>query len=224
MRRIPEPELMVDRAQAVAYAAADFDQPHSLYVEQCLAFLQTRGLQPRTVLDLGCGPADITVRLAHALPNAHIIALEAATAMLELACQRVAEESLAERVELVQGYLPQCALTIEPVDLIVANSLLHHLARPGDLWRYIQRYGRPGTAVFVMDLLRPDDLKTVTELVALYADGEADVLRHDFYHSLCAAYRSEEVRQQLQSVGLVDFLTVRQLTDRHLLIDGQLPG
>ncbi len=224
MERRPEPELMDDHVQARAYADADFEQPHSLYVEQCQGFLRRQRMSPRSVLDLGCGPADITVRLARVLPDATIIAVEAAGAMLALACQRVAEEALADRIELVQGYLPDCLLPVADVDLLVSNSLLHHLADPGDLWRSIRRYGRPGAAVFVMDLMRPDDLKAARDLVDLYAEGEAAVLRDDFYHSLCAAYRPHEVEKQLQIAGLDGWLAVEVLSDRHLLVSGRLPG
>ena len=33
MRRVPEPELMDDEVQARAYALADFEEPHSMFVE-----------------------------------------------------------------------------------------------------------------------------------------------------------------------------------------------
>ena len=224
MQRRPEPELMDDPVQAAAYAGADFSEPHGLYVEHCLAFVAGQGLEIRSVLDLGCGPADITVRLAQALPDARIMAVEAAEAMLDLACERVADEGLIERIELVQGHVPDCELPEDGFDLVVSNSLLHHLEDPHGLWRTILAQGRPGAGVFVMDLRRPATLEQARQLADDYAGDEPEVLYRDFYHSLCAAYRPDEVEAQLADHGLAACLTVTVPSDRHLVVSGRLPG
>src|SRR3569832_952689 len=68
MQRIPEPELMDDDAQARAYAEADFEDAHARFIalfRERFAVVDITG----TVLDLGCGPADITVRFARAYPR-----------------------------------------------------------------------------------------------------------------------------------------------------------
>ena len=33
MQRIPEPELMTDEGQAIAYANADFEEPHNHFIK-----------------------------------------------------------------------------------------------------------------------------------------------------------------------------------------------
>ena len=64
MQRIPEPEeLMDDPAQALAYARADFTEANSLFVE--LVERQSDDGLHGLLLDLGCGPADIPILLAH---------------------------------------------------------------------------------------------------------------------------------------------------------------
>ena len=80
MDRIPEPELMDDPAQALAYARADFSEPHEAFV----GYFQERFPQwrPRRVLDLGCGPADVTIRFARAYPECEIVGVDGAEAML----------------------------------------------------------------------------------------------------------------------------------------------
>ena len=63
MQRVAEPELMLEDEQARVYAAADFDEPNAL----CMALLQERlpGLPAvGGAADLGCGPGEITLRLA----------------------------------------------------------------------------------------------------------------------------------------------------------------
>ncbi|MBA1329736.1 hypothetical protein QQ73_00455, partial [Candidatus Endoriftia persephone str. Guaymas] len=63
MKRIPEPvELMDEKAQAKAYAEADFREPNQLFLDRLLALMGDRA--PNHALDLGCGPADITLHVA----------------------------------------------------------------------------------------------------------------------------------------------------------------
>jgi hypothetical protein len=80
----------------------------------------------------------------------------------------------------------------------------------------------PGACVLVQDLMRPDSPAAAQALVDHYAPDEPDVLRHDFFHSLCAAFTPDEVREQLVNAGL-DALTVTPVTDRHLLVAGHTP-
>ena len=62
MNRTPEPELMDGLEQAQAYAAADFAAGDQALIER-LAQLFPGGLGARLV-DLGCGPGNISFRLA----------------------------------------------------------------------------------------------------------------------------------------------------------------
>jgi thymidylate kinase len=56
-------------------------------------------------------------------------------------------------------------------------------------------------------------------IVEKYAQHEAEILREDFFASLLAACRIDEVEHQLARAGL-DNLTV--LNDRHLVVCGRI--
>ncbi len=219
MERIPEPELMEAAEQALAYAAADFAEPHDRFV----ALFRERFPQfgDGQVLDLGCGPADVTVRFAHALPGVRIDGIDGAQAMLDHGQARVQADGLEQRIRLCHGYLPLATLPNSGYDAIISNSLLHHLADPLVLWRTVRQASRPGTLLFVMDLLRPASRAEAEALVAQYAADEPEVLRHDFFYSLLAAYRIAEVVAQLDAAGLPG-LTVEAVSDRHLIVYGLL--
>ena len=219
--RTPEPELMNEAEQARAYAEGDFAAPHA----QFIALFQARF--PRLVvdgrvLDLGCGPADVTRRFALAYPHCKLDGVDGAPAMLALGQRSNAVAGLAGRIRLIEGYLPGAALTLAAYDVVIANSLLHHLQDPQALWDAIRQHGKPGAAVFVMDLQRPFSGAEVDDLVQRYAANEPPVLQRDFRHSLHAAYRPEEVRQQLRIAGLGE-LEVEVTSDRHLVIAGHVP-
>lgn len=220
MQRTPEPELMNEAAQAAAYAGADFEAPHSFFIELCR---RTLGNYPiaGTVLDLGCGPADISVRFARAWPDCVIHGIDGAEAMLAEGRRRLAREQLTDRIELHKVNLPTDSAPLNSYDVIISNSLLHHLHDPRVMWQAVNRYARSGTPLFVMDLMRPDSEQRARQLVEEYAAGEPDILQRDFYHSLCAAFTPEEVREQLQESGL-DYLEIETVSDRHLIISGIL--
>lgn len=221
MDRIPEPELMDDNAQARAYAEADFSEPHDHFValfRETFPGLELAG----TVLDLGCGPADVTIRFARAYPRCRIDGVDGAPAMLRFGRDAVRRAGLDGRIRLIEGYLPDAVLPLDAYDAVISNSLLHHLADPRVLWESVKRWGRPGAPVFVMDLRRPDTSGQVERLIRQYAAGEPEVLRRDFENSLRAAYRPEEVREQLRAEDLAG-LTIRVVSDRHLVITGR-PG
>ncbi len=76
--------------------------------------------------------------------------------------------------------------------------------------------------MLVADLLRPASQDQARSLVATYAGEEPEVLRRDFFHSLCAALRPDEVRPQLEEAGL-GCLEVAAISDRHLAVWGRLP-
>lgn len=217
MRRVPEPELMEDEPQARAYSEADFAEPHSIFVRLCGEAWAGHEIRGR-MLDLGCGPADVTVRLAEAFPALAIDGVDGSAAMLRYGEERVRRHGLASRIHLIHGRLPDCTLPGD-YDAVVSNSLLHHLQDPAVLWDTVWRCGRPGAAVFVMDLMRPDDESQAQELVERHAADAPEVLRRDFHHSLLAAYRPGEVRGQLDGAGLPGFL-VRAVSDRHLAVSG----
>ena len=66
MKRTPEPDLMNDPAQALAYANADFSVPHEAFCDEATRVFNDQ--EPGHILDLGCGPADVTIRFASDSP------------------------------------------------------------------------------------------------------------------------------------------------------------
>jgi SAM-dependent methyltransferase len=216
MQRIPEPELMDDLAQARAYADADFSEPHQAFVR----YFRERfpEFERGAVLDLGCGPADVTVRFARAYPQVSITGIDGAAAMLALGRGLLAREALSERITLVQTYLP--AQLARRCDAVISNSLLHHLADPAVLWNSIKQAAKPGAPVFVMDLLRPHSIEQAERLAATYTGDAPPVLRKDFFNSLLAAYQPDEIGVQLRAAGL-GHLKIEQVSDRHLVIWGK---
>ena len=220
MKRVTEPELMNDSVQVSAYAQADFEEAHSAIVNHFSLYFPHLA-QVHSVLDLGCGPADIAVRFAHKFPSCKVDAVDGAKNMLIAAQQRIESESLQHRIVLHQYRLPNCELPAHHYDVIVSNSLLHHLHEPQDLWSCIRQYATRQTAIFISDLMRPKTQDEAKLLVEEYARQEPEILRIDFYNSLLAAFTVDEVVAQLKTANLTG-LDVEKISDRHMTIHGFL--
>jgi SAM-dependent methyltransferase len=223
MKRRPEPELMDSDEQALAYAQADFNESNTLFID-LLRRLDPGPLDGARALDLGCGPADISIRFLRAWPKATCDALDGSQPMLDLAQTALdALPGVAKRCRLIRDQIPSAALDRGGYDLIISNSLLHHLHDPKVLWQTLIETGKPGALVLIMDLMRPASAGWVEALVSTYADGEPQVLRDDFRNSLFAAFEPAEVAEQLVVAGL-EGLEVGVVSDRHLAVSGRLPG
>lgn len=220
MNRICEPELMETVEQARAYAAANFEAPHSRLVE---LFRERFPDAPSRahVLDLGCGPGDVALRFAAAYPEWQIDGVDGSRAMLAAAeiCHRRHPGARA-RVRLIHGLLPNCELPRTQYEIILSNSLLHHLHNPEVLWKSVRKWAAPRAWIFIADLRRPPDMAEARRLTERYTEGEPNVLRHDFFHSLLAAFEPDEIRAQLAQAGLTQ-LTVETPSDRHVVVWGR---
>ncbi|MBL8583967.1 MAG: class I SAM-dependent methyltransferase, partial [Rhizobiaceae bacterium] len=153
MQRILEPEIMADAEQALAYANADFARSNQSFVDHLVS---DKGRLLREVVDIGCGPGDVMLRLAAASPGVRITAVDGSAAMIELATQAVRKAGHEDRITAMQGYIPGLDLPEHGFDAVLSKDLLHHLPDPMVLWNEAKRLGRPGAIVCVMDLIRPE--------------------------------------------------------------------
>ena len=219
MNRVLEPELMTDPDQAQAYAAADFAAVNQGFVDRFRA--RFPDFERGHLVDLGCGPADIPIRFCRALPSVTVTAVDGSEAMLGPGRAAVVAAGLGSRVRLVRARLPGLTRPPAGFDGVVSNSLLHHMPRPEVFWSEVARLGREGAAVLVTDLHRPESVERAREIVEAYSGGEPEVLKRDFFHSLCAAFTRAEVEAQLAAAGL-DGLRCEMVSDRHWAVSGKL--
>jgi cyclopropane fatty-acyl-phospholipid synthase-like methyltransferase len=216
MTRVLEPELMDDPKQAEAYARADFAEENQGFVERFKEYFPE--FSQGTVLDLGCGPADIPIRFATLYPSCHVIGIDASAPMIQLGEQAVKEAGLTDRISLrCERFEDMAGARI--VDAAISNSLLHHLPNPLQFWQKLRQLVKPGAPVLVMDLLRPDSPEAAQAIVDQYAANEPDILQRDFYNSLLAAFTEDEIGSQLARMNLTRLL-IDIPDDRHWVVGG----
>ncbi len=219
MKRVLEPELMDDMAQALAYAQADFAEENQGFVDRFRDYFPdwTGG----HVVDLGCGPGDIPIRFVRAYPTARVTAVDASRPMLDLAEKAIAEAGVANQITLCCERFQSLAVP-EQADALVSNSLLHHVPNPLQFWFRLKQLAKPGACILVMDLLRPESPEAAQALVDQYAADEDPILKRDFYNSLLAAFTEDDVAAQLAEMNLSRLL-IDVPDDRHWVVGGIIP-
>jgi trans-aconitate 2-methyltransferase len=112
-------------------------EPQQVWASEVLARLQ--GIpQDAMVLDVGCGTGRVTEALAALVPRGRVLAVDASTDMVGLACRR-----LGDRVEVWCQDVLDLELD-EPVDAIVSTATLHWVTDHERLWTRLAQALRPG--------------------------------------------------------------------------------
>jgi ubiquinone/menaquinone biosynthesis C-methylase UbiE len=139
--------------------------------------------------------------------------------MLSVGRRNVATAGVAAAItlELVDAKgLPYADATF---DVVMSNSIVHHIPEPRGTLAEMARVLRPGGVLFVRDLSRPAIADVVELIVQTYAGLEHARQQQLFRQSLHAALTVDEVAERLAAVGMPrDW--VRQTSDRHWTIAG----
>lgn len=155
---------------------------------------QIGGLDPRVIVDLGCGPGTITRRLANRWPSARVSGVDASPAML---AQARAEASSIEWLEIgIDDWTPDA-----PVDLLFSNAALHWLDDHATLFGRLVGWLAHG-GVLAVQMPRNFDEPSHTAIIeTIEAGGWQDrlsplirrrpVARPDWYADLLLALVSE---------------------------------
>lgn len=103
------------------------------------------------ILDVGCGPATITLDLAQLIgPDGDVIGLEVAPDVLDVARANQAERGLTN-VTFVEGTVYALDYPDGAFDVTHAHQVLQHLSDPRAALAEMQRVTRPGGLVAVRD-------------------------------------------------------------------------
>lgn len=218
LTRVLEPEVMESDEEARDYDSMDHAAVNRAFVDDLLAGGDVAG----EVIDLGTGTAQIPILLCQQVEECRVMAIDLSVAMLDLARLNIEVNSLIDRIALAHIDSKELLYEDDQFDVVISNSIVHHIPEPGTVIAEAVRVTRPGGRLFFRDLLRPSDESTVAQLVATYA-GEADARqRKMFDDSLRAALSLDEVREMVVALGF-DPESVAATSDRHWTWDTVKP-
>jgi 2-polyprenyl-3-methyl-5-hydroxy-6-metoxy-1,4-benzoquinol methylase len=214
IQRVLEPEVMDTAEEAAEYDAMAHGEVNRRFCEDLLA---VEG-DPRRVVDVGTGTARIPLELCRLHPTCTVVATDLADHMLAVADVNVRAAGLGPRIALVRadakGGGATDLLAHGAFDVVMSNSIVHHIPSPRVLFEELFALAAPGALVFVRDLERPETDDRLASLVATYAANDTPKQRGLFADSLRAALTVDEVRALVAPLG-VAAEAVRRTSDRH---------
>lgn len=104
------------------------------------------------VLDVGCGPGHVAMRLAEIAPGLRVTGVDISPAMVEIAARHAEERGLAGRVGFREGDVQAMPFPDRQFDLVVSTFSLHHWPDPAKGLAEIHRVLRPSGQARIYDL------------------------------------------------------------------------
>ena len=156
LMRVLEPEVMDSQEEAHDYNQMDHSEVNRLFVEDMLEYIGREDLGD--VLDVGTGTALIPLELCRQNAHCRVMAIDMAVSMLELARYNIEANSFTDIIQLAQIDAKAMIFQSNMFDVVMSNSIIHHIPDPFGCVEEMVRVARPGAAIFVRDLVRPDEL------------------------------------------------------------------
>ncbi|MDJ0736038.1 MAG: class I SAM-dependent methyltransferase [Nostocaceae cyanobacterium] len=211
MERVLEPEVMDTMEETIAYDAMDFSEINTSFAKEAIALCP---LAEAMILDAGTGTARIPVLMCQMQPKYQIIAIDMAETMLQVAAKHIEETRLENQITLELVDAKHLRYANGQFDMVVSNSLVHHLPNPLPFFKELKRVLKPNGGIFIRDLFRPVDEEIINSLVDSIGTEYDEHQKKLFRDSLHAALTLEEVEELITQAGL-EGVKVYQSSDRH---------
>ena len=231
MDRIPEPELMKKKEQVISYDEADFSEGEVNLIKQINHYLLRKNIslsEKDLIVDLGCGPGNISQKLAIEWPNTEVVGIDGSKEMI-LRAQYNKENYINQKNLKNLRYICSDIKDIKSINfflkkkisLLVSNSLIHHITHLEDFFNAIRSLSSNITVNFHKDLKRPLDERSALELKEQCSKKYNEILTNDYYASLRASYTFKELKNFTLENDLSS-LDVFEEGDKYLIVYGNV--
>jgi SAM-dependent methyltransferase len=172
------------------------------------------------ILDVGSGPGVVTCLLARGFPEAEVVAVDGAPALLERARTRAGRQGLTDRVHTRRADLPDDLNDLGDADLLWISQALHHLGDQQAMLGQLAGRLRPGGLLALVEGGLPTRfLPRDTGLGRPGLQARLDAATEDWFTEMRAALPGvravvEDWPTLLAAAGLVPVATRTFLVDR----------
>jgi ubiquinone/menaquinone biosynthesis C-methylase UbiE len=219
IERILEPEVMDTWLEATAYDEMDFVAVNTSFAMDAIE------LDPHAVkiLDAGTGTARIPILMCQRQPQYLFTAVDLAQSMLIIGQRNVESAQLTQRIRLERVDTKQMPYPDLEYDMVISNSLVHHLPEPLSFFQEVKRLVKPRGAILIRDLIRPETELEINDLVSQLG-RESDPRQQELFRdSLKAALTLAEVQSLLDRVNIPD-VNLDRSSDLHWTIKRKFKG
>ena len=203
--RVLETEVMDEAEGVKAYldgvATAHLDRLDDTFVAAALS--RVAGRRGRRVLDVGTGTGAIPVKLVQRDPRLTVEGVDRSAEMLASARQRAIQAGISRRVRFRRADGRRLPFPDRTFDLVVSNSLMHHLPDPVPVLDEIARVLARGGALFIRDLRRPSP-RLIEAHIREHGRFYKGTMLRLFADSVRAAFTESEMRKVVERSRLAD--------------------
>jgi len=231
MRREAEPELMIRREQVIAYSEGDFSEGENKFIKFINHYLKKNKIKLTSddlIVDLGCGPGNITEKLSLKWPKTNILGIDGSEEMiLKAENNKNKNNSIGALTNLnylcadIKKIKLQDLTPHKNISLLVSNSLIHHITHVDEFFEFIKNLSTKNTINFHKDLIRPNDEKKAIELKVKCAEEFSKILADDFYASLKASYTKIELKTKILEKNLSSLDLIEE-DNKYLIVYGKV--
>lgn len=201
LERTPEPEVMDEAEEVDAYASAAaqayLDAVDDTLVEQVLSFGPLEGW----LLDVGTGPGAIPLKIARRSAKLRVVGVDRSPGMLREAERAARAEHLSDRAQFLLADAARLGFKDASFDVVLSNSLLHHLPNPVAVFNEMARVAKPQGLVLLRDLRRPSRLLFPFH-VRWHGRHYTGTMRKLYQDSVRAAYTARELAGLVEASAL----------------------
>lgn len=200
--------VMMDREQVDQYNKNGDDGGLSVLYDFIINTLLKISPLSGEALDICCGPSQLMLKTAKAMPNMHFTGLDLSPRMLQFGAENK-EKIGATNVNFKLGSMYDLEKTFsQKFDLITWCEAMHHCDNEENVIRVlnqIQKILKPNGTLFIFDFIRPKTGKLALHLSDLYARSYGDWLFQDNLDSYKAAFTFDETEEILQGSTLTNW-------------------
>jgi len=231
MDREPESELMNKKSQVKAYCAADFSLGEINLIKFISNYLEINNInlsKNDLIVDLGCGPGNISEKLSERWPDVKVLGIDGSKEMIREAESRMFKNKIMGKYGNL-NYLCSDIRKIssheifsrKEITLLVSNSFIHHIIDIDNFFEFIINLSNKQTINFHKDLIRPKDEKTALKLKDKCSQKYSAILTNDYYASLKASYRRNEIQKKILELDL-ESMNVIEESAEYLIVYGKV--
>jgi len=231
MDRKPEPELMNKKSQVKAYCAADFSLGEINLIKFISDYLEINNInlsRNDLIVDLGCGPGNISEKLSERWPEVNVLGIDGSQEMIKEAESRILKSKIINKYRNLKYICSDIReinsheiLSKKEITLLVSNSFIHHIIDLDNFFKFIINLSSEETINFHKDLIRPKDEETALKLKDKCSQKYSIILTNDYYASLKASYRKNEIREKILELNL-NSMNVFEESEEYLIVYGKV--
>ena len=231
MDRKPEPELMNKKSQVKAYCAADFSLGEINLIKFIGNYLEINNInlsKNDLIVDLGCGPGNISERLSERWPDVDVLGVDGSQEMIREAESRLLKNKIANKFKNLNYFCSDIRkissheiFSRKKISLLVSNSLIHHINHIDNFFKFIINLSNKETINFHKDLMRPKDEEAALKLKDKCSQKFSSILTNDYYASLKASYRKDEVQEKVLEFKLKSMNVIEE-SEEYLIVYGKV--